>query len=238
MIVSAHQPHFFPWIGYLNKIHLSDIFMIMDNMYFTNEGYIARNRIVGTKGIQYINVPVRKLHGLNIKISELEIEKRTRANWNTKLLRKLKHNYYQGEGFDCFFPLIEDVLLSNWDTYFELSYQIITVILAYLKIDVTVMKASRKNTKGAKENELIFNILKDSSCDSILLGLGASVNYVDINLLKTNGYNVYGQELSHPIYPQKSKNFIPGLSSLDLLLNVKQQAAIDIVKNCGRIKTL
>ena len=31
-LVGIHQPNFFPWLGYFNKIHSSDKFIFLDNV--------------------------------------------------------------------------------------------------------------------------------------------------------------------------------------------------------------
>lgn len=235
MIVTAHQPHFFPWIGYLNRIHLCDCFMIMDNMLFTNNNYISRNRIINSKGIQYINLPVRKVNGLKTRINELLIDNKTKNNWKLKLLRTIKHNYYQGEGFKYFFPLLEDLFSANYELYIDFYLKSLDLIMKYIGIEKKIMLASEKNTLGRKENELFLNILRDSNCNHILLGIGASTKYIDKNFIENKGFKVCYQKFEHPIYKQKSREFIKGLSILDMLLNIDRETATNIVKLSGKI---
>jgi hypothetical protein len=238
MIVSAHQPHFFPWIGYFNKIYLSDVFMLMDNINYTSNSYIARNRILNSKGIQYINVPVIKPYGLETKISELKIDLRIRNNWNEKIIRTLIHNYYKGKGFNEFFPLLEPVLSDKGEDYIKLSKNILVLILEYLQIHTKIIFASKTNTCGKKETDLIVNIIQDSKCKGVLLGLGASVNYVDNQFVKKQGYEVYSQSFKHPIYTQKTNTHFSGISVIDLLFNVTRDEAIKIVKRSGSLKRI
>jgi len=233
MIVSAHQPHYLPWIGYLNKIHLSDVFMIMDNMNYTNNGFINKNRIMSTRGVQFINVPLIKPYGLNTKINQLLIETRTRANWNKKHLRTIKHNYESGKGFNDFFPIIEPILEKKYELHIDLLTSLLESILTYLEIDTKIIFASNLNTTGKKETELITNIIKDSGCNEMLLGMGASVKYVNYEYVHKSGYNLLIQKLEHPIYTQKSRSFTPGISIIDLIFNVEKQTAIQLTKNCG-----
>lgn len=237
MIVSAHQPHYLPWIGYFNKIYLSDVFMIMDNMTYTNKGYINRNRIITKKGVQYLSVPLIKPHGINTKINELIIDNRAHSIWNEKHLRSLIHNYSKRIGFNDFFPIIENILMTKFEKFFDLQFDIIVSILSYLNIEVDIQLASTKNTSGCKEKDLFLNIINDSKCDKMLLGLGASNSYVDFDYIKLHGGKLVYQNFEHPLYPQKTKQFYKGVSIIDLLFNVEKSIATQLVKNSGTIKT-
>lgn len=236
MIVSAHQPHYLPWIGYFNKIHLSDVFMLMDNMVYTNKGYINRNRILTKNGVQYLSVPLIKPNGLNTKINELIIESDNRKIWNEKHLRAIRHNYSKGAGFKSFFPLLENSLMHKYELFCSLQKEIIISILDYLNINTEIILASETGTHGNKETELISNIIKDAGCDSILLGMGASLEYVDKDIILSKGYTVYTQKFNHPEYTQKSSSFVKGLSIIDMLLSVNRDEAIFMVKNAGSTK--
>ncbi len=238
MIVSAHQPHYLPWSGYINKIYLSDVFMVMDNMVYTNKGFINRNRILNARGIQYLTVPLLKPYGLLTKINELLIDTKTRSNWRDKHLRGIRHNYAKGKGFPDFFPRLESVLTQKYDCYFDLQFALIKMILLYLEIEVKIILASDNNTGGIKETELIERIIQDGGGDKMLLGLGASTKYVDIDYVKAKGYDIVLQNFEHPVYKQKGDLFIDGISVIDLILNNTREESIALIKQSGHLKKI
>ena len=134
---------------------------------------------------------------------------------------------------------MENELLKKSHNYFELQLRLIKCILAYLNISTEIKLGSKESTGGVKERELIINILKDSDCSDMLLGIGASNNYVDKSYITSKGYRILGQEFSHPKYGQiNSSESINGLSVVDLIFNTSRHEAETIVKNCGKIKKL
>src|ERR1041385_6733376 len=44
-LVAIHQPNFFPWLGYFNKIARADIFIVLDNVQFSKTGGTWSNRV-------------------------------------------------------------------------------------------------------------------------------------------------------------------------------------------------
>ena len=45
MIVAAHQPHYLPWLGYLDKLAKADLFVVMDDLQFEQSNFQNRNRL-------------------------------------------------------------------------------------------------------------------------------------------------------------------------------------------------
>ena len=60
MIVSIHQPNFFPWIGYFDKINRSDKFIFLtDSLRSKNDKYLTRTKILNNNfKPQYLSIPL------------------------------------------------------------------------------------------------------------------------------------------------------------------------------------
>ena len=56
MIVSIHQPQFFPWFGYFDKIQQSDCFVILDTVQFKKNEFQNRNKVKTSQGWQWLTV--------------------------------------------------------------------------------------------------------------------------------------------------------------------------------------
>jgi hypothetical protein len=233
MIVSAHQPHYLPWIGYLNKIYLSDIFVVVDNVQFVRN-LISKNKVINNRGEFFLRVPVlgSKASFLN-PINQIQISYNRVPNWIYKHLESIKHNYKKSTSFDEVIYNLEKIYCSQPLSLLELDMAIIQFLLEYLNIKTKIVYASDLNISGNKESDLMFDILLKTQSDSLLLGLGASTKYINVKAIKEKGYNLLFQDFNHPIYKQKCKIFTKGVSVLDLILSVNKHDAQELVKTCG-----
>ena len=230
MIVTAHQPHFMPWTGYINRIFLSDTFVVMDNLEYTRNNYISRNRILTRNGIVYLTVPVEYKSNSRRIISEISIDTIRFKHILKKHIETIRHSYSKAPGFNFFFPILASALNNDHVELLSLDLSVLKAILGYLNIDTKVVLASSLNISGDKESDLFIDLCSKTSCNSVLLGLGASTKYVNKEIVSGSGFQILFQKFEHPVYPQGQRLFSPGISVIDLLFNVKREAAENMVK--------
>lgn len=231
MIVTAHQPHFAPWLGYINRIHLADVFAIMDNMEYTHNHNINSNRIVTKFSALKVAIPVKYKGASKALIKDIEVNYNT--DWIRKITRSMIHNYYSGNGFHAFYPTIEKILLKRHKYLFDLDLEILQSILDYLEIDTKIVIASEYNLGGNKEQELFISLMEGTNCDTILLGLGASRSYIHGDELMSKGFQIAGHVFTDPVYKQKTSFRLNGVSCLDMIFNEERKNSIHKIKNAG-----
>ena len=90
MILSVHQPNYFPYPGFFHKVKLSDIFVVLDNVQYAKGS--NRNKIITSKGWTWITVPINKTH----KFSRVQ---------KLKLITKLIGHLYIGLKFVLHIPM-------------------------------------------------------------------------------------------------------------------------------------
>ena len=61
IITSIHQPDFFPYFGYFNKINKSDVYIVMDNVQLSKSGWTHRDKIKTSKEVSWITIPIKNI---------------------------------------------------------------------------------------------------------------------------------------------------------------------------------
>lgn len=237
MIVAAHQPHYLPWIGYIHRILLADIFVIMDNMEYTQYSYINRNRILDRNGIFYVTVPIVYKGESHKLIKDIRIDNRNRKKWSNKHIKSMEHNYGKCNGFCDFFEKIEPAYRKEYETLVELDIELLMIILRYLEINTRIILASEIDIGGKKEDELFLSLIEKTRSRVLLLGMGASTKYIDSEKVKER-CSIAFQVFNHPHYEQRAVSFKPGVSIVDMLFNVKRSEAIAMMKKAGNYRLM
>ena len=59
MRAAIHQPHYFPWIGYFDKMAKADVFVLLDQVQLEKNSLMLKNRVLDkSEEIKYITISV------------------------------------------------------------------------------------------------------------------------------------------------------------------------------------
>ncbi|MEW9669175.1 WbqC family protein [Ammoniphilus sp. 3BR4] len=216
MIVTIHQPEHLPWLGFFQKMKHADCMVLLDNVDYRKNYFQNRNRILTSNGITYLTLPVLP------RLSASKLIKDIRNSQDSRIMKKylktLYYAYYQHPHFKEHYKSIKRILERNSGYLAELNIAIIDYISHALGINTTIIKASDLHVTGNK-SELLLNICKETGADIYLSGPSGKA-YLDEALFRKNNISVLYHQFNHPVYPQlHSKEFVPQLSSIDLLFN-------------------
>ncbi len=217
MIVSIHQPQYWPWLGYFDKIDKSDVFILLDNVQFKKNEWQNRNRIRTATGWQWLTVPV--MHNFGQKISEVRINNQT--NWRQKHFKSIVLNYCKAPFLDEFMDLLNSLYTQEWEYLVQLNIEIILRVVEILGIKTKIVRASDYAVSSRRTQRLV-DLCKLLGADTYLSGVSGP-DYMDMSLFKENNINVIVQDYNHPVYTQvfgkANEGFLPCMSIIDLLLN-------------------
>jgi len=212
--ISIHQPEHLPWLGFFNKIKNCDIFVILDSVQFRKNYFQNRNRLVDNKNkIYWSTVPIKSFNTLNKNINEVEIE--NSRLWRKKNLQRIIQSYSKHKYFKHYIYDFEKIYLKEEKFLINFNMKIINFFLKILEINTKIILSSELDILE-KKSDLILRICQKLNATSYLSGISGS-DYLDLKKFSLKNIDVVFQNFIHPIYP--SPNFIPNLSTLDLIFN-------------------
>ena len=224
--VSIHQPNFFPWLGYFNKILTSDIFIFLDDVQLPKKGGTWSNRvkIASNDNEKWLTAELdRKYSGVRT-IRESFFN--NPSDWKLRCLGILRSCYEHHPFFSETIIFLKPLILNKENNVAKYNISNIHSLIDYLDIKNTqIFKSSAVNHDG-RSNDLLCSLVNSVDGDAYLCGGGAD-SYQDEAVFQKNKIKLIYQEFSHPVYFQySSNNFLAGLSIIDLLMNLGRKESI------------
>jgi hypothetical protein len=221
MIISASQPYFFPYPGFFYKAYLSDIFIILDSVQFPRgTTWTTRNRFKNSRGTLWMTVPVKK-KGLGLqRINDVRICHDDR--WEKKHAKSIASAYSKAPYYKTHMPFVEKLYSSGFDRLIDLNMEIIRYLMKHLQIQTPMIRLSELGIE-AKGSRLVAEICITMEASKFLTQ-NAAIKYLDEELFKEKGVVLKTFKPFLSIYPQLWGDFIPNLSTLDLIFNCGPKA--------------
>ena len=215
LIVTIHQPNYFPYPGFFQKVLLSDIYVILDRAQFEFD-ITNRNKIITPEGSwSRISVPIKK----DQKFFEIRnVEINNDQPWAEKNWDLICKSYNDSPFFDLYKTTLNSVFKKKWNLIFDLNFYTLKKVFEWLNIKTKIIFDSELNVVG-KSSEHLLNICKKLGATKYLSGPGGR-DYLNEKIFEQNKIKVEYQKYDPVTYPQKyAKSFIPNLSILDLIFN-------------------
>jgi hypothetical protein len=217
---SIHQPNFLPWIGYFNKIALSDKFVFFDDVQFPrSKSFGNRVLIKSNAGPIWITVPV--LHkGSLVNFNEIQVD--NNQDWVRKTLKTIKLFYSKAPNFKLFIDTFEQIYTIKYDLLIDLNTALIRFISEEIDLKTEFFNSSNlSDGHNCNTNEKILKILKEINATYYLSGTGAgSLKYIDEAAFSKANIKLKWQKVNILPYPQLFGDFVPNLSIIDLFFNL------------------
>lgn len=213
--IAIMQPYFFPYIGYFQLIHASDIFIFYDDVNFINRGWINRNRILLNGEPHLISIPCKKAsQNKLIKDIQVAFDEKNRQ----KLLRTFQLAYRKAPYYLEVFPIIEKTLSAGEINIAELAANSIKEVVHYLGLSVT-FKASSKNYQNGelKKADRLIDICQREEINNYINPQGGKEIYSKA-YFKEKRINLRFLTPQAIPYPQFGETFVPWLSILDVMM--------------------
>lgn len=210
-----------PWPGFFYKAIKADTLVFLDNVQFPlGTSWLNRNRLKNKSGAFWLTVPVWKRGRGMQSINGVEIC--NERDWQRKHYLSLIHAYKNAPYFYEHLDFFKEIFNKKWQRLLDLNLVILKHLLNALGIKKDIILSSSLNI-NAKGQELLIKICKRLSA-SYYVSLSTSKKYVGKRLFQRENIDVRFYPFKPMVYPQLWGDFIPNLSSIDLLLNCGNKA--------------
>lgn len=233
-VVAIHQPNFFPWLGFFDKIVRSDVFIVLDHIQFPKSEGNWSNRVrMSVNGeAAWVTMPVDRNYEGFRRIDEMRID--NRSPWRRKLLQLVRTNYGRAPFFKQVFPDVEAWVESPAELVADYNMNAITGLCQRLGVRTAhIVRSSSLAIAGAK-SELVANLVTGVGGTIYLSGDGSG-EYMDEGVFRAAGIGVEYQRFVHPVYPQRQgAPFVGGLSILDAMFHCGFDGTAALLTATGR----
>ena len=214
------QPHYLPWIGYLEMIDRVDVFVFLDDVQFVKREWKNRNKIRKTadgEDTKWLTVPIVKQSQKSL-IKDAMIS--NESDWVHQHLQSIQRVYANTPYFKEYYTPVKNLIeCHREDTLANLNIALITYLCKELEVNTKLIRSSDLKVNGKKEVKLL-NVCKALGSD-LYLANNATGEYVEENYFKKDGIWFELQNYRHPVYNQINKNkvlsFISHLSVIDII---------------------
>ena len=176
MNLSAHQPNFFPWLGYFVKVALSDFHIILDDVEYSKNNWINRN-IIDSGKESYLTLPVNK-SDTSKPIKQVRLGQEYKFSVN-KIVKTLEHQYKKSGSLTFIKNLLNESIDKNFTYLSELNLFYLTNIFKFFEISTPIYrKSDLEMDNDLKATKLLIELCKKYDCSNYISGIG-SKNYLD-----------------------------------------------------------
>ena len=226
MIVTIHQPHYLPWLGYLHRMARADLFVLLDHVQFERGNYQNRTMLRINGEARWLTAPVLQ-RSQKERIADKLLDNSLEGPrwWASAHFLTLRHAYRDAGYLGSYAPALRRIYETRFERLVELNAALLGFLRDAFGIRTPLLRSSELAPEGAKSG-LVLDICRRVGADTLLVGLGGSRDYLDREAFARAGVKLAFQEFTHPVYPQCGPQpFATGLSAIDMLLNCGPRSA-------------
>ena len=210
------QPTYLPWLGYFGLMDSVDVFVLLDSVQFARRSWQQRNQIKTAQGATWLTVPVLSKGAREQSISDVLIDKC--RDFSAAHIRSIELSYCKAPYFADYAAGLFGILRGGHDRLASLTVELITWLRDQLCIKTPLLRASEINVGGRKA-DLLAAICQHAGADHYVSPPGSREYMEESTVFADEGIAVTYHAYLHPNYPQQHGDFLPYMSTIDLLFN-------------------
>ncbi|MGM4886847.1 WbqC family protein [Tardiphaga sp. 11_C7_N12_6] len=219
MRVGIVQSNYVPWRGYFDLIDDVDVFVVFDDVQYTDRDWRNRNQLKTPRGREWISVSVRHT-SRNQLIQDVPVE--WSVDWAERHLNLLRQNYREAPYYEIVAAEFSAILARRDGRLSELNIALMSWAMENCGITTKLVEASTLPGRGRKSERLV-SLVQAVGGTTYLSGPSAAA-YLDVDAFEAAGISVEYKSYDYAPYPQLWGNFEGAVSILDLLMNTGPDA--------------
>lgn len=226
MKLGVMQPYFMPYVGYFQLMAAVDKYVIFDDVNYIKRGWSARNNILVNGQSHLFNIAVEGGSQNNLYTQVTVVDDFSKLHKTLEMAYKKAPYYYETMN------ILEQVFAYEDRRFNHFMRNSYSIILDYLGIETELLLSSDlSNDKNLKGKDKILDICILLGANEYYNAIGGQELY-DRQEFADNGIKLGFVEPTLEPYPQLSKEFLPGLSIIDMLMMNSKEAAYKQVNTC------
>lgn len=232
MKIGIMQPYFFPYLGYFSLIHVTDFWVVFDDVQFIRHGWIERNRILNSSGgWQYIKVPLVKA-SRDCLIKDRNI--RYQENWENKIFAQLTCYKKKAPYYSEVVELLKRVFSEKKRDITSLNILALEEVCRFIGIPFNYTIASQTQIEFSER-------IKSSGDWALQISKYYKANiyvnpYSGIDIFNREKFNKEGIDIKFLKnnlirYNQGENDFEEGLSIIDVLMFNSPGEALELINS-------
>ncbi|MCX5495679.1 WbqC family protein [Kaistia dalseonensis] len=227
--ICINQSNYIPWRGFFDLISRCDEYVIGDGVQYTHKDWRNRNQIKTREGLAWLIIPVHSSGRLAeaLRIDRVNV---VDGRWAGAHLKSFRHAYRKAPHFESIMqwlePLYEEV--GREERLTVINERLLREFCSFLQIGTSFSRTSRyiddEEWGNSDRTDRIIAICKAAGATHYLSGPAARV-YLDEAAMAKAGIAVEWMDYSgYSAYPQLWGEFLPNVSTIDLLFSVGAEA--------------
>ncbi len=217
MKLGIMQPYLFPYLGYFQLMAAVDRFVIYDDVAFMKQGWVNRNQILMGGTPCLFSVPIQDVSSFTA-IRDTAVSSREYGRWREKFFKTLHQAYRKAPHYGPTSDLVARVLNGNTDSIRNLAVAGLVEVSHHLGLSTSIVETSSIYGNGhLRGQERVLDICRLERTTWYLNAPGGRQLYSPLTF-SAQGITLRFLRSRFPPYPQFRKEFVPGLSIIDLLM--------------------
>ena len=226
-ILVAHQPYFFPWLGYFNKLAYATHFWVLDDAQYRTRFFHNRAIIRNSHGSKsWMTLPVEPTHRCAIA------DVRVSSSFDIAVMDNLVWDaYHKSIYYEELWPAMREIILASFPILVDINISLIKYIMSLIDFPVPDIFFSKIGAPFTNPTQRLIYGCNICEANWIIMGEGGSLDCHNLNAFKERNVKIIIQKYidNHPEYSQFGEGVIPVISILDALMCVGPEKTHEMV---------